>query len=271
MRYSDEHPEIKRLRRLLAEVRPGEQQEEAKQEAKQRIATAPVSTVKQPVAVRREEPLTDPLSIERAQARERVSNLKAQLDLTQRELRDRTAERARILRDLGSYQKRIEQLPVRDLEMASLTRNYEFSKGYYNNLLNKKTEAEMATDLERRQKAETFRILDPARPPTKPFKPGRTLLSAMSVAFGFVLGLVTAVGRELKAGVLLGEWELPEGIVVLSRVPNIVPALRVLEDDEQISGKRQPATGTHRFPMLSSKVLPVLGMMAIYEFVSYRF
>jgi succinoglycan biosynthesis transport protein ExoP len=253
MRYSDQYPEVRRQRAILAEMRRHEREEDAKAKpsAPYTAASGKVSTPSAP---------EEPLVVERAHAQERVASLKAQLAASNSEFQTRATEREHILREMSTYQRRIEELPVRDLEMASLTRNHEFSRNYYNSVLSKKTEAEMATELEERQKAETFRILDRPHVPTKPVKPKREVLSALSATFGLVLGLVVAVGRELKAGVLLGEWELPAGMTILGRVPRIEPTMASAVDDHDkpVSGKREPLGPFQRFANLSSSFLMVL-------------
>src|SRR5262249_4374443 len=133
----------------------------------------------------------------------------------------RNAERQSILKSIAQYQARIEHLPVREQEMASVTRDYEMAKLNYRSLLDKKMAAGMATDMERRQQAERFTLLDPARVPEKPVKPNRPAL----YTGGGVLSLALAIGfvflRDFNRNAVLGEWELPEDIVVVGRVPFI--------------------------------------------------
>ena len=81
----------------------------------------------------------------------------------------------------------------------------------------------MVLGLERRQKAEKFRILDPAKPPEKPFKPNRNILYTMTIVAALAFGIAAAVAKELKSAVLLGEWELPKGTTVLGFIPVIKP------------------------------------------------
>ena len=64
-------------------------------------------------------------------------------------------------------------------------------------------------------------IVDPARIPARPFSPKRVLLNVLGSTFGLVLGLALGLGKELKTGFLLGEWELPAGIPILGRLPEI--------------------------------------------------
>ena len=268
LRYSQNHPDVRRLDALLETTRRQEREEAANQPPPAAAPSRPAAGA--PVQQAEMQPVSDQFAAQRSQLYERIATLKSQLAATDREIQDRRAEYGRILADSASYQHRIEQLPVRDLEMASLTRNYEFSKAYYNSLLTKKTEAEMATDLEKRQKAETFRVLDPARPPTKPVKPRRSLLSLVSLFLGFGLGIVVAIAREFQAGVLLGEWELPSGTVVLARVGYIEPSFSQPEEDEPQSGARERGHPLQRIAGGSSAAI-LLGLITAAKFIADRF
>jgi uncharacterized protein involved in exopolysaccharide biosynthesis len=113
---------------------------------------------------------------------------------------------------------RLERLPVREQELASLTRDYENSRQNYRSLLDKRTSAEMASEMERRQQAERFRILDPAHVPTKPVKPNRPLFYAGGAVTGLIVGVFAGALLELRKNLVLGDWELPADMAVLGRV-----------------------------------------------------
>ena len=82
---------------------------------------------------------------------------------------------------------------MREQQLTQLTRDYENTKSNYENLLNKKMEAQMSENLEKRQKGEKFQILDPANFPEKPFLPNRPKL----IAIGFAGGLGGGIGLAL--------------------------------------------------------------------------
>jgi polysaccharide biosynthesis transport protein len=93
------------------------------------------------------------------------------------------------------------------------------SKTNYKSLLDKKMAAEMALDMERRQQAERFIVLDRARLPAKPLKPERPLLYAGGSVIGLAVALLLGFIVELRQNVILGEWELKDDIPVLARLP----------------------------------------------------
>jgi protein tyrosine kinase modulator len=151
----------------------------------------------------------------------RIENLKKEIHLADDQVAQRNSDRERILKSIVQYQGRIEQLPVREQAMAELTRDYEISKQNYKSLLDKKLSAEMASDMEHRQKSERFTVLDPAQVPAKPIRPKRGMLDMMGCSIGLALGLLLGFGWEFKQNLFLGEWELPSSAVVLARLPHI--------------------------------------------------
>jgi hypothetical protein len=166
------------------------------------------------------------------------------------------------VRDIGSYQSRLERLPIREQEMAAVSRDYEITKANYRALLDKKISAGMATEMERRQKSERFTMLDPARVPEKPFKPNRHVLTAVTCFAGFGLAAALAFGRELKKGFLLGEWELPAGIPILCRVPWIELGIPAPEEGTPEPTSAPPRSRQWRFALVSSAVLSLLVALA---------
>ncbi len=232
-RYSDDHPEIKRLRGEITRVQDLEAKEakEAKEASEKPAPPAPpqkADAAKKNGNGAPAEPKRAVSALMRPEVaqtlireQERVPGIKTQLALAERELQVRNEERQRILRNIDSYEGRLGRLPIREQEMAGVTRDYEMAKINYKSLLDKKISAEMATEMERRQKAERFTVLDAARVPEKPVSPNRPLLGGLACVVSLALGLAIAVGRELKRGAVLGDWELPDGTFILGRVPTI--------------------------------------------------
>jgi succinoglycan biosynthesis transport protein ExoP len=154
-----------------------------------------------------------------------------QLMVIDRERKRLTAEQNRIQAQIRTYQARIEAAPIREQQILNLTRNYEVSKGLYQSLLDKTFSAEMANDLERKQKAERFTILDPARVPEKPYKPKR--LPMMFAAFmGPLIGCIgLAIGKDMLDPTLKREAEVKQmleaPVPLLLAIPTIeIPADR---------------------------------------------
>jgi polysaccharide chain length determinant protein (PEP-CTERM system associated) len=94
------------------------------------------------------------------------------------------------------YQARVEETPEVELQLKDLERDYETVKNRYQNLLSKKLDAQMAEELEKRQKGEQFRVIDSAVPPEQPFKPDMRRIALMTVVLGLGLGGGLAYVRE---------------------------------------------------------------------------
>jgi polysaccharide chain length determinant protein (PEP-CTERM system associated) len=243
LHYSNEHPEVRRLKGLLEKAR----QEEA---AIPTPASAP-GAAKAAAQVKTAKPAGD--SPELAEARARVSGIKANLNQIKAEVATREVEQKRILNDIADYQSRVGEMPIREQEMAQLMRDYDTAKANYRSLLDKKISAEMATEMEMGQKAEQFTVAEPAEIPMRPFKPNRRMLYAGGSIFGLALGLLLAFAKELHGATLLGEWELPSGISILGRFPVISIAPAAIEPDGGGAGR-----GVLRPVLLPSAVLMTL-------------
>lgn len=217
-RYSDEYPEVKRVKAALEEALQAEQQQTLPPAAPKQ---PPVSPPPRPTAAPQRVVLSAEAAREFEQLRQQDSTLKAQRAIADREIENGTARRESILSEMAGYQAQLKRLPIREQEMAALTRDYETAKSNYRSLLDKKTSADMATEMERRQKAERFMVLDPAQVPEKPSKPKRGLLMALSAVLGLAAGIAAVIGKEWNKNLLLGEWELPPGVPILGRIPQI--------------------------------------------------
>ena len=243
-RYSEDHPDVKRLRGMLENLRAAEAREAA-QVAVAAPAPRPTKDDPAPVAARpAPRPQNAMLEAQIAQTRDRIDSLAKQIAVLAKEIQDRKARSVQLQAADATYQARMERLPLREQEMAGLMRDYQISKGNYQSLLDKKLAAEMATDLERRQKSERFTMLEPARIPEKPFKPNVAMWSAVAGALALVLGLTAGFVLELSTGHLLGEWELPPSLSVLAAVPEITSRGGAAFEEGFSSGASAGVTGT---------------------------
>jgi len=208
-KYRESHPVVMQVRAELTNLR--------RTEAAERERANAADSPDRPNQERSTHPVAD--SPEVSRARQQVAALQAQIEATDRELSDRRAEQLRVLANTEKLQGQMEQMPVREQEMAKITRDYQIAREQYKSLLEKKVSADMALEMEKRQKSDRLVVLDPARVPDKPIKPKRPLLYAAGAVFGLVMGLLAAFGLEMHADVFLGEWELPDETPVLARLP----------------------------------------------------
>ncbi len=122
-------------------------------------------------------------------ARSRLSpSNKRQLD----DMRRLNGELERDIADLVAqrveYRLRIENTPKREQELMSLKRDYQNIKESYSSLLNRKLEAEISVNMEKKQKGERFRVIDSAKKPEKPVEPNMEKLFLFTIAAGLGIG-----------------------------------------------------------------------------------
>jgi len=225
VRYTPSHPDIRNLKLAIEQVKA----QEAKDEAAAKAAQSKDASQKEEAAKADlkdgavKEPLPSNPEAVRALAaeRERIGLLSAQVTTMNAELKTRQTDQQKILAQIDSVQARLRRLPMREQEMAEVTRDYQISKANYNSLQDKIFAADMATEMERRQKSERFTVLDPAQIPEKPVSPDRPLFAGLGSFAGLVLGVGFWLFCDIRKNKLLGEWELPDGAVVLGRVPHL--------------------------------------------------
>ncbi|MFQ5330296.1 MAG: GumC family protein [Thermodesulfobacteriota bacterium] len=170
-----------------------------------------------------------PLQAELASARSLLSTLKGQ--------------EARTLREMKKYEKRVEQTPLSEQRMLDIQRNYDVSFVNYQALLEKRLNARLAENMEKRQKGEKFRVVDPANLPDQPFKPNRVRM----LLLGVVLSIGVGVGLVFVLEFLNPEFLKPEDFVgvlphpVLAAIPTFTSSggNKVKKELRLISGYKE--------------------------------
>jgi polysaccharide chain length determinant protein (PEP-CTERM system associated) len=169
-KYTGKHPDILRAERYIADLE--EKIEEAKTyyDAKTSMKGRETAISDSPLVAS-------------------VQEMESQLVVTELEMKRLKEEDSKIKGRIAEVQARVENTPIREIAMANLTRDYESAKETYQSLLKKSQEAQQAENLERRQKGEQFKVIDPARIPEKPMQ---------GVVFKiFLFGLVAGMGFGL--------------------------------------------------------------------------
>jgi len=122
---------------------------------------------------------------------------------------------------IAQYRERIENTPAREQGLALLTRDYKQHRESYATLLRKSQDAQQAENLERRQKGEQFKVIDPARIPEKPYKPDMVKILLIGLFLGLASGLAAAFFREqMDRSFRDGEdLQVTFGLKVLANIP----------------------------------------------------
>jgi polysaccharide chain length determinant protein (PEP-CTERM system associated) len=202
--YTDKHPdvirtlqEVEEVKRIIAEQQGGEENGGPKNVAQQTAAAQKL----------------------RAEQRIRSAQEELQgLQLQEEELLDRLARTPRVAEQLAALEREWNHLSIK-----------------YREFSDKRLQAGVAADVERRQKGEQFRVLESAVAPIEPSSPNRILIVAMGLVLGIALGGMTGLLVESADTSFHGARQLQGAlrIPVLAAIPSIV-----LEPDRGAARRR---------------------------------
>jgi protein tyrosine kinase modulator len=168
LQYTPDHPDVRALERTIRDLEARAAEEASRPQPQN--TTALVSPAE-------------------AARQKRVRDLNADLAVIDHQIAANQVEESNLKQTISSYQSKVDAVPTRQAELMELTRDYKTVQEAYNTLLLKQQDSKLASNLERRQGGEQFRILDPASFPEKPYN--------------HLLRLQVAVGGSI-AGLLLG-------------------------------------------------------------------
>lgn len=125
--------------------------------------------------------------------------------------------------EIKKYQMRVENTPKREEELLSLQRDYNNIQGSYNSLLNRKLEADIAVNMEKKQKGEQFKIIDRARVPRNPASPDMKRLFLLTIFMGLGCGAGLIFLKDYFDSSVKRSEEIEHdlGISVLATIPKI--------------------------------------------------
>jgi protein tyrosine kinase modulator len=217
LKLKPEHPDIKRAKRIIADL-----EKKAEQEALQ----APLS----PEAAPRRATPGEMARVNKA------SDLRAEIEQLDRQIAFKQNEDKRLRGIVGSYQQRVEVAPTRESEISALTRDYATQQTMYQSLLAKKEESKIAANLERRQIGEQFKLLDPARMPEKPFSPNRRMINVLGLFGGIVIGVALIGFLEYRDG----SFRTDDEVTAVLKVPvlAVVPLMRSEPERKKLMRRR---------------------------------
>lgn len=203
-RYSEDHPDLQRLRGDIAglesEIGAREQQRLLRGELER--ARGELAAISERYSSEHPDVLLLSSQVEllaqkievSAGVNEEVSEatnpaylqLRTRLESAQLELDSLDNKSLEVSRKQSDLETRIEQTPEVERKFRELAREYSNSASKYQEIKAKQLEAELAEALELERKGEKFTLIDPPRVPERPVSPNRPLI--------FALGLVLALG-----------------------------------------------------------------------------
>jgi uncharacterized protein involved in exopolysaccharide biosynthesis len=118
-----------------------------------------------------------------------VQQMRAQIRAMDLGIAQKKHDQAEVQAQLRTYQDRVASSPAVEEEYKSITRDNQTAQAFYDDLLNKLNQSKMATDLERRQQGEQFRVMDEPNLPESPSSPKRSAFVMGGLLLGLGLGL----------------------------------------------------------------------------------
>lgn len=167
LRYTDLHPEIARIKQLIARI-----EEQKKQEQKA------VKTSQTPASMKAQNPIYQQLTIAIAEADANAASLRARVGQLQNK------------RD--ALMRAVDRIPQIEAEYTQLTRDYGVLRNNYTQLLNRRETAAISSEVESKTDTVEFRVIDPPRVPNKPVWPNRPLLVSVVPLGGLGIGVALA-------------------------------------------------------------------------------
>jgi uncharacterized protein involved in exopolysaccharide biosynthesis len=213
-RYSEDHPDIQRLRRSIAALKASGGKDNVAPRAPDR-----------PAGIDPNRRYENPAYIA----------LLNQIENTKREVAQLTALKDDMRAKQRTYDSRLLQIPEVEREYRDLTRDYENAQSRYREVRAKQMQAEIAQELEKNRKAERFSLGEPANLPEKPHRPNRLqiLLGGFIAAFG--AGLCLAWVREAFDPSIKGPLDLAR----IATAPILTPVPYIETRAELAAQRRQ--------------------------------
>jgi protein tyrosine kinase modulator len=204
-RYTEQHPDVVKVKSDIARL-------------EKKIQEASAQDQSQPSEPKVKAPLSEPLQIQQ---------LRAQLQQADLAISQRKHEQEQLQRQIRVLQSRVQLSPMVEQEFKALTRDHQTALDFYNDLLKKRNESEMATELERRQQGEQFRVLDPPSLPERPSFPNRTVFSLGGLGAGLAVGLGMAQLAESRDKSMRNQRDVQFylGVRTIALIPSFEPAM----------------------------------------------
>lgn len=196
-RYTDEYPEVIRVKADIAEVN---------QKLKEANALAVQAGTGQDAPTALEPP--------------EIQKLRAQVRQYDQMIQQTAAEQNHLESEIQSYQQRLQVNPAVQEEYDRLTRDDEAAQKFYNDLLEKEKESRMGADVELQQQGEQFRLSDPATLPSDPSFPNRLMITGGGLGAGVAMAFALMIWFEFRDTAIRSEddvtacLELPTLVVL---------------------------------------------------------
>lgn len=219
-RYTPEHPDVVKVKNQIDKLK--------RHMAESSASNGSVGGPAQAAAV-------EPPQLQQLRAKLRQDGLNiADLSKRQTQIQDQIRE----------LQARVQASPVVEGQFREITRDYQAALDFYNDLLKKRDQSAMASDLEHQTVNDQFRVLDPPNLPDTPSFPNKTYFLAGGFGTGMLLGLAILYLIAISDKSLHTERdvELSLRLPVLTMIPVLETAEREANSPAGITGSCHAST-----------------------------
>jgi protein tyrosine kinase modulator len=225
--YTDRHPDVRNLKEQIAKTEKMRDQLVASMKAKDAATHTDAQTDGGDTTA--SSGSADPTQASL------LAPIQGQLKSNQVEISNREHSIAALKVKMDEYQGRLNQEPIREQQLADLTRGYDQSKANYDDLLKKKNESAMATSMVMQQRGERFQVIDPPSFPQRPDFPNRLKFCGIGLGIGLALGVVVAGAFEFMDDRMYDEKALKK--LLPAEVIAEIPAIGNLADQQSATRK----------------------------------
>lgn len=274
--YSEEHPDVKRLRDELAGLRA-----EVSDVERRRELMAQIDAKKADLAAIRERYSDEhpEVKVLRAQVDALIAlmgdavvddrlaaaptnpayvQLKAQLDSVKLEREGLIARKRSLANKLEDVESRMQRAPQIEKEYRELSFSLQNANTKYLEVRNKSMEARLGESLETDRKGERFTLIDPAQVPEKPVSPNRVLILSVGLVLAIIAGFVTVAAYESLDQRVFGAQMVT---ALLGVAPlGVIPIIATIEERSKSTRTRWIAAG-------AAVALVAVAAVAIHVFV----
>jgi len=216
-KYTEKHPDIVMVKKRIEELEAKIEKDKVGRKSEETITGSELSAPQKEIKKGKKEDKSE------LKLNPRYKEMEAQLIAIELEIERLKEEEGKVKEQINKYRGRIENTPTREQALTIVSRDYLNTKETFQVLSKKFQESQQAENLERRQKGEQFRVVDPARIPEIPSSPDIPKILLFGLALGIGSGFGLAFFREQMDHSFRDAEDLEAtlGFKVLTNIPKI--------------------------------------------------